>query len=230
MTGFAGEHELFAFDDAAYLLGALEPDERQAYERHLASCPICQQSTAELSGLPAVLALVDPASLDTLEAEPLPESLLPRLLAEVNRHRSRRTLRTAATGFLVACLLVGLAFGGVRYWSDTQRPHTLVMQAVGPDSAGIYATVRLLGDGSATRIQLDCGYHSNSAVNYPGESEPSYRMVVFNRAGMMRDLGSWTPQRGEDVEIIRDSPWRRQALSRIEIATTTGEVVLQLRL
>jgi hypothetical protein len=103
------------------------------------------------------------------------------------------------------------------------------MQAVGPEAAGIYATVRLLGDGSDTRIQLDCGYYNQPSPNYP-QGQHFYRMVVFNRAGAMRDLGSWTPQPGEDVEIIRNSPWQRQALSRIEIADSTGDVVLRLDL
>lgn len=229
MTDFAAEHELFAYDDGAYLLGALDPAERQAYELHLASCPICRQSMSELAGLPAVLERVDPNTLDGLDTEPVPESLLPKLLAEVGRHRTRRTLRTAATGFLVACLLTVFAFGGLRYWSDTHRPQTLVMQAISPDAAGIHATVRLIGDGTNTRIQLDCGYHGNPPVNYPAE-ELSYRMVVFNRAGMMRDLGSWSPQPGEDVELVRNSPWRKQALSRIEISNSSGEVVLRLSL
>jgi hypothetical protein len=228
MTDFAAEHDRFAFDDGAYLLGALEPADRLAFERHLRSCPTCQQSVAELAPLPAVLERVDPATLNGLEVGPVPESLLPKLLAEVHRHRGRRALRTAATGFLVACLLAGLAFGGVRYWTDTHRPQTLVMQAVGPDAAGIYATVRLLGDGADTRIQLDCGYYNRATAIYPDEQ--FYRMVVFNRAGMMRDLGSWTPQPGEDVEITRDSPWRRQALSRIEISDSNGGVVLRLDL
>jgi hypothetical protein len=228
MTDFAAEHERFAFDDGAYLLGALEPADRLAFERHLTSCPICQESVAELAPLPAVLESVDPTSLE-LEFGPVPESLLPRLLAEVHRHRGRRALRTAATGFLVACLLAVFAFGGQRYWSDIHRPQKLVMQAVGPEAAGIYATVRLLGDGGDTRIQLDCGYYNQPSPNYP-EGQQLYRMVVFNRAGAMRDLGSWTPQPGEDVEIIRDSPWRRQALSRIEIADSSGDVVLRLDL
>jgi len=229
VTDLAAEHELFAYDDAAYLLGALEPAERQAFERHLSSCSICQESVGELAGLPALLEQVDPSTLEGLDAEPVPESLLPKLLSEVGRHRSRRALRTAATGFLVACLLAVLALGGVRYWSDTHRPQTLVMQAISPDAAGIHATVRLLGEGTNTRIQLDCGYHSTQAPGYPGE-ELSYRMVVFNRAGMARDLGSWSPQPNEDVELVRDSPWRKQALSRIEISNSSGEVVLRLSL
>jgi len=47
---------------------------------------------------------------------------------------------------------------------------------------------------------------------------------------MARDLGSWSPQPNEDVELVRDSPWRKQALSRIEISNSSGEVVLRLSL
>ena len=102
------------------------------------------------------------------------------------------------------------------------------MQQVSPDAAGVHATVRLLGDNADTRIRLDCGYLGNPDGE-PGY-EPSYRMVVFNRAGAKVDLGSWTPRAGEDVQIVRDSPWRRQALSRIEIANSSGEVLLRLSL
>ena len=228
MTDFAAEHARFAYDDAAYVLGALDPEDRRAYEQHLASCPICHESVSELAGLPAVLERVDPASLDTLDTDPVPESLLPRLLAEVGPHRRRRTLRIAAAGFLAACLLAALAFGGISIWTDSHHPQVLVMQPVSPDAAGVHATVRLLGDNTATRIRLDCGYLGNPS----GEPayEPSYRMLVFNRAGARVDLGSWTPQAGEDVQIVRDSPWRRQALSRIEITDTSGEVLLRLSL
>ena len=229
MTDFAAEHERFAYDDAAYVLDALAPADRAAFERHLASCPTCHQSVAELTGLPAVLGRVDPLALETLDVEPMPETLLPRLLAEVGRHRRRRSLRIAATGFLATCLLAALAFGGITVWSDSHRPHTLVMQPVGADIDGIHATVRLLGDSAATRIRLDCGYDGGVRNEYPNY-QPSYRMVVFNRAGLMRDLGSWTPQPGEDVEIVRDSPWRRQALSKIEISDSAGQVVLRLSL
>jgi hypothetical protein len=229
VTDYTTEHERFAYDDAAYLLGGLEPADRAAYEQHLAACPICQQSVAELSGLPGVLEQVDPAVLDGLDTEPVPESLLPKLLAEVGRQRHRRTLRIATTGFLAACLLAALAFGGVQVWSDSHRPQILVMQPVSPDAVDVHATVRLLGGNTDTRIQLDCGYQGSLADRYP-QYEPAYRMVVYNRAGAKWDLGSWTPQAGEDVELVRNSPWHRQALSRIEISTESGEVLLRLSL
>ncbi|MBV8349877.1 MAG: zf-HC2 domain-containing protein, partial [Mycolicibacterium sp.] len=57
--------------DAAYVLGSLDPDERRRYEAHLSTCAQCRDAVAELTGMPALLALLDPdqaAALD--EASP----------------------------------------------------------------------------------------------------------------------------------------------------------------
>ena len=45
--------------DAAYLLGALDPDERLAYEAHLAICRRCRAGLAEISAIPSLLAGLD---------------------------------------------------------------------------------------------------------------------------------------------------------------------------
>jgi anti-sigma factor RsiW len=42
--------------DAAYLLGALDADERRAYEAHLATWRRCQASLAEITAIPPLLA------------------------------------------------------------------------------------------------------------------------------------------------------------------------------
>ncbi|MFD0784741.1 zf-HC2 domain-containing protein, partial [Micromonospora azadirachtae] len=42
----------FTQDDGAYVLGALAPAERAAYERHLAGCADCREAVAELAVLP----------------------------------------------------------------------------------------------------------------------------------------------------------------------------------
>jgi hypothetical protein len=222
----ADEHARFEFDDAAYLLGALDAAEAEAFERHLRGCPICHDRIAEFGQLPELLHRADVSAWDP---EPPPDTLLPRLLREVADSRRHRTRQARLLGVAAACLLALLTAGGVLGWQQAHRPTTLSMQAVGPDASGVHATVQLVRSGSETRVKLDCGYHS-SGGSYPAASRPSYRMVIFNRRGEMVDLGSWTPQPDEDVQITRTSPWSRQNISRIEVADDQGRTVLRLRL
>ena len=66
--------------------------------------------------------------------------------------------------------------------------------------------------------------------SYPGRDARTYRMVIVHNRGDRVDLGSWTPQPDEDVQITRTSPWPRQSISRIEVSDDRGRTVLQLRL
>jgi hypothetical protein len=222
----AAEHAELARTDAAYLLGGLDQAEQGRFERHLLSCPICQDAVADLSALPGLLGTVSANDLD--DPGPQPDTLLPTLLARVGAERRRRFRWTVVTGFAAACLLVLLVGFGVHSWTDSRQPRPLAMSAVGPNSGDIHATVTLSGPSSAPRIELDCGYLSGNG--YPGWTEPSYRMVAYNKLGQARDLGSWTPQAGEDVRLWRDSPWPRQALTRIAIDDQSGATVLELKL
>jgi hypothetical protein len=222
----AAEHAELALEDAAYLLGGLPPAEQARFERHLSGCAACQDSVTELSGLPRLLGMVSAEDL----ASPVPElpPMLPGLLNQVAAVRRRRSRWSAAAGFAAACVLALLVGIGVHTWSASRSPHPLAMSVVGPNAGAIHATVTLTGSRSAPRIELDCGYQA-AAGGYPSD-ESSYRMVVFNRLGQARDLGSWTPQAGEDVRLWRDSPWPRQDLTRIEIADDRGTPVLELTL
>ena len=224
---FVTEHSRFEFDDAAYLLGALDADATAAFEAHLAICPLCQDSVADLGGVPAVLARAD---LSAWEEEAPPDSLLPRLLAEVTADRRRRVWRTAGATLVAACLAGALLVGATAIWHDNHRSsQTLAMQSVVTGATDVSATVKLTATGATTRIDLKCGYRSGG--NYPaGGSTPSYRMVVFNRLGQQMDLGSWTPAPGGELEIARTSPWARPNLTKIEGSDSQGDPVLRLLL
>lgn len=116
--------------DAAYVLGALSPEDRREFEAHLAECDECTRAVSELAGMPGLLGAVDLDSVDldsigpnagartghdSVQAAP---DLLPRLLAAARRER-RRT-RTAMAGALVAvagaaaalALVLPVALGG----------------------------------------------------------------------------------------------------------------------
>ena len=40
--------------DAAYVLGALSPEDRRAYEEHLRTCDACRAALGELAGIPGL--------------------------------------------------------------------------------------------------------------------------------------------------------------------------------
>lgn len=226
--GVAAEHAELALDDGAYLLGALDDQEQARFERHLLRCAQCQDALAELAGLPQLLDRLSIADLDEPTSSRPPETLLPSLLGQVATARRRRAWRARSVGFLAACLLVLLVGAGVHGWTDSQRAHPVAMASVGPNNGAVQATVTLTGSGNGVRIKLDCGYRGGAGTAYPSTEGPSYRMVVVNRLGQQRELGTWTAQPGEDVELIRDSPWTRHNLSQIEITDEDGVTVLQL--
>jgi anti-sigma-K factor RskA len=113
----ANEHEQHRDELAAYLLGALEPGEAAALERHLAGCEECR---TELEWLrPAVLLL--PESVERVEPGPrLRQNLMEQVRAEAesapassNRERRRRfggwSLRPLAGLAAVALVVAAVA-------------------------------------------------------------------------------------------------------------------------
>ena len=100
--------------DAAYILGSLSSNERLEYEAHLATCARCRAAVAELSGIPALLARVDPADVQALdetqpEPPPLKPEVLDTLLAKVAwRRRRTRLVSSIALAAAAAVLAVGL--------------------------------------------------------------------------------------------------------------------------
>ena len=70
--------------DGAYVLGALAPDERLEFERHLAGCASCSAAVRDLAGLPGLLGQV---SADVVEHAPEPEPVPPTLLPTLDTTR-----------------------------------------------------------------------------------------------------------------------------------------------
>ncbi|HET6997950.1 MAG TPA: anti-sigma factor [Solirubrobacterales bacterium] len=111
------DHARWNEEVAAYMLGALEPEQAAALERHAEGCERCQ---AEMRWLTAAVDAI-PDSIERVE--PLPE-LRARLMAEVRadvrpvqaRPPKRRWLLRPAIGFAALALLVaavlGYAIGG----------------------------------------------------------------------------------------------------------------------
>jgi hypothetical protein len=74
-----------------YVLGALEPEEREAVARHLAECPQCAAEHARLAGLPGVL-----RHAEGLEIPSPPPAVEERLLDRVAQEAGLRPRRGRA--------------------------------------------------------------------------------------------------------------------------------------
>ena len=103
MTDCGHEHE-----DGAYVLGALSPEERVAFERHLPDCAECARSVRELAGLPGLLARVPVEIVDPeLEPLPVPETLLPAVVRQARQSQRRRRWVTSALVAAAAAIAIG---------------------------------------------------------------------------------------------------------------------------
>jgi anti-sigma-K factor RskA len=125
---------------AAYALDALDPDEAEAYERHLSQCEECREQLAELNETAAALAFstVAPAPPARLRASILDAAAAERsnVVPLLRRRWVARGLAVAAAA--VACIAVGL---GVSL-SQSSHPQQSWTVAVGPNGK---ATISVSG-------------------------------------------------------------------------------------
>jgi hypothetical protein len=182
----------FAHDDAAYVLGALGPAERRAFEEHLSGCADCARAVADLAGLPGLLGQVDESAFTSPDAAPpLPETLLPGLLREVRRRRRRTrliTLAGVAASTVLLVMLGGLLLARGTGSSPETSPPGPTQTMTQLHQHQLTATVALQKVAWGTRMQLSCTYKSDS---WGGEAPPTYALVVHTRDGQSEQVATW---------------------------------------
>lgn len=223
----------FEHDDAAYLLGLLGPDERRAFEVHLAGCTACEQRVAALRPVAGVLDRLDPAELPSLgraalEPEPpaiAPPGLLANLLRAVERHRRRRAwitggLATVAAAAVIALIVVlgtGLTGPAPQVTAAQQRMTAL-------SAAPISATAALTPTSWGTRISLRCTYRGAAG----SASAATYALVVVDRSGARHVLGSWSQAPGKTTRFTSGISTPKSQIKYVEVAIPGGPPILQL--
>jgi hypothetical protein len=217
----------FATYDAAYVLGALSPADRRAFEEHLATCPACAESVAELAGMPGLLARVPISeALDETPEEPMPATLLPGLFDEVARKRRQRRWYTGG-GILVAaaCLIVLLIVAiipGTTPGSGTRIEAGTKMSAVIP--VPIHATASIQNVGWGSKITVHCGYD-------PGKyGARKYALTVTAKNATRPDqVATWMIEPGKDATVQGSSSLHSADIASIAITSDSGTPLLQLK-
>ncbi|MER7330654.1 MULTISPECIES: zf-HC2 domain-containing protein [unclassified Micromonospora] len=220
----------FAHDDGAYVLGALAPAERAAYERHLAGCAECRQAVAEIAVLPGLLGRLDPAGLE--QVLPPPESpRVPELLTAARerrrRERSAARRRYALTALAAAALalVVGVGTAAVLPREATVPPpgdvRMVTMEPVA-GTAPVHAEIALTSTDWGTEVRMRCGYVAKTGY----AKAYTFRLVAYGPDGATEQIGSWLAGPGDELRITGATRFTDAELARLELLRADGTAVL----
>lgn len=218
----------YAHDDAAYVLGGLEPEAELAFETHLLDCRACRERVAEaretLALLDAVGGLAEGTDDHDLDADVLPpDTLLPGLLRRAGRERRRRRLLLGGSALAAAACAAAVL---VAVWpgsgSDGSTPVAGTTGAFTPvRSVPVSASATLVSRQWGTEIRLQCRYTESL------KQGTAYKLVVIDRDNNRFDAGGWTLG-DEPTEFTGGTEVPRTDISAVQITLADGSPVLQL--
>ncbi|MBW3621095.1 MAG: zf-HC2 domain-containing protein [Actinobacteria bacterium] len=205
----ASDHERFHRDLGVYVLGGLDPGERDAFERHLATCDACRDDLADLAVLPALLSRL-PVSDDVDAVVPPPvEPVLERIAAE--RRQARRRSRLLAVAAAVASVVAAVA---------------LVLSATAP--AGTVGQEYLAADRTATATVESRGWGMEVTIRAADlPVREGYTAYAVRDDGHRAQVASWSAT-GRPIELRGACYLEAEDVSHIEIVAARSDEVVSL--
>jgi anti-sigma-K factor RskA len=208
-------------DVGAYVIDALEPEERLGLEAHLATCRTCAAAVRELEGLPARLASVPPPQAPA--PVPAPSELaflrLQRSALAVPASRAPARRRPVARRWaLVAAAMVVLGGAGTA---------GVVVSSGGSDAPAILAVsegdlhvrAAMTEESSGTRIVMAL------VGGTPGQQ---CELAVQARDGHWETAGTWTASHAGSAHVsgtVRIDP---EDVTRVVVRTLDGRLLVSM--
>ena len=229
----------YATWDAAYVLGSLTSNERREYEAHLKTCERCRSAVAEISGVPALLAMLDLESVRALDEEsgetpPLRPEVLDSVLDKVRwRRRRSRLLTSAAVGVAAALVAVGVVIAIrpeiVGLEQSTPQETVQAMDMTKVSETPINASITLTGFGWGTRIDMACSYGDwGQSGNTPPQN---LGMVVVGRDGSHTEVATWLGLSGATALPSATTPMQKDEIAAVQLVSSeNGKVLLEKNL
>lgn len=224
----------------AYVLGALDENERRRFEAHLATCDACRREADELSELRIQLDEVPPEAF--LDGPPEGgDLLLQRTLRGVRaaeealtgaQRRPKRFLALAGAAALVVVALAGGVLVGRQTAPDgTSGPQAIPTTSVAPGTTnleGSNGTVKL-----AATVTPAAGWirvHAKVEGVHEGEK---CQLIVMSKAGEALIAGSWiVSAKGEKDGTGLDGSALVPAdqVASVNVVTTDGRTLVSAQL
>ncbi len=222
--------------DASYVLGALSPSERREFEAHLQGCLRCATAVAELTGMPALLAMVDLQDVEALEGQGADPALRPalreQLLDRVRRRRERtRWVTAAALGVAAALLVLGMVavirpetFGLQQ--NSQQTVAMLEMSKV--NETPINASIAMSSYAWGTRIDMACSYGDWGQRDAAAQN---LGMVVVGRDGSRTQIATWLGLSGATALPSGNTAMPAHEIAAVQLVSADdGKVLLEKNL
>lgn len=202
-------------DVGAYVLDALEPEERAGVAAHLSECTVCTRTLTELGTLPPLLASVTPGDLRHEDAVP----------TDLAFHRLRRSAvgsppRRRRHPWLLAVAAAGLvAAGGVGTGVAVMTSASPAATTVQASSADVHAWATIRAAGAGSRITLTMQGVPHGATCW---------LVAVGRDGERDRTPSWTVDYGGDVSWTGTVALTPDQLSHLDVVTADGRTIVSL--
>lgn len=190
------DHDIWRDTAGAYVVGALDAEERAAFDEHLRTCDRCAAEVVELAPLPALLSRVPVDELDSAtEGRDRVESVVDAVRADISRtERSRRRWQRLAAAAVVALVVgaVGVLIGGGADGTDDVAERSGVPLVIESALRGV--------SGDVVADERAWGTYVHLSVEGLPERD-RYEVWVVDRAGAWHHAGTWGPTDGGGARL-----------------------------
>ena len=222
------DHADFSQWDASYVMGALTPGDRRAYEAHLEECDRCRVAVAELASMPGLLARARPEveTWDGVDEFAGPPANLVDLVTE-RRSRRARSIRNrvilAASG-VAAVVALAIAVPAVLARPSTPASAEIVALAPVGDST-MTVSLGFTPVAWGTRIAITCDYPAGET--WSGVYGPwAYSLELTDSAGKISQVSSWKAVAGKTIHLEAATAIPLDRIVSVRVLSSGGATVM----